>query len=293
MAAKQDKGFDIPALIRLDLLDMRKIASKNMFLTVGEYFALLYKFKSDGPRASEALGELSCGSNDKACWHTVQDMKDLLEDLGCKKWPLILSDVISAVKKNNLELSADCAKSILEPFTELYNKIIGTENTGVQPDYITTGDATNVIETTPFSAQTLIKYLDKLEREENDRKLRILVVDDSPSVIKSVSSILSNEYKVYGITDPMKIEKFLHQITPELFLLDYKMPDRTGFELLPIIRGFKEHETTPCIIITSMGSVDHISASLSLGACDFIVKPFQEDILHKKVARHIKKKKLL
>jgi len=292
MLDKHDKGFDLPALIRLDLLDIRKVAQKNLFLTVGEYFALLYRFKSEGPRASEALGELSCGSNDKSCLRVVQDIKELLEEMGCKKWPLILSDVISAVRKNNTDLSADCAKSILDPFTELFNKIIGTENKNTKPDFFTTGEATNVIETTPFSAQTLIKYLDRLEREENDRKLRILVIDDSPTTIKSVFATLSSEYKVYGMSDPMMLEKFLEQVTPELFLLDYKMPGRTGFELIPIIRGFEEHKTTPIIILTAMGSIDHISASHSLGACDFIVKPFNENILHKKIARHIRKKTL-
>ena len=59
MSSKQDKGFDLPALIRLNLLEVRKVAQKNLFLTVGEYFSLLYRFKSEGPRASEALGELS------------------------------------------------------------------------------------------------------------------------------------------------------------------------------------------------------------------------------------------
>lgn len=293
MGDNQDKGFNILALMKLDLLEIRKVATKNLFLTVGEYFALLYRFKSEGPRASEALGELSCGNNDKEYLHTIQDIKELLEQLGCKKWPLILSDVISAVRKNNLELSKDCAKSVLEPFTELYNKIIGTENTGKVPDFFTTGEAANAIETTPFVAQTLFKYLDKLEREENDRKLQILVIDDSAATIKAVFAALSHEYKVYGMTDPMMLEKFLNQITPELFLLDYKMPERTGFELIPIIRGHEEHKTTPVIILTAMGSIDHISASHSLGACDFIVKPFSEDILRKKIARHIKKKKLL
>ena len=293
MGTNQDKGFDFHALLRLGLLDIRGVAQKNLFFTVGEYFALLFRFKSEGPRASEALGELSCGNSDKTFLRTVQDIKDLLEDLGCRKLTLILSDIIGAMKKGNVDLAADCARTILEEFNSIYYKIIGTENTGLKLDFFTTGDTTNVIETTPFSAQTLIKYIDRLQREENDRKLRILCVDDSASTLKSLSAVLNKDYKVYTMTNPLMIEKFLQQITPELFLLDYKMPDRTGFECIPIIRSFEEHKTTPIIILTSMGSVDHISASHSLGACDFIVKPFNEEILRKKIARHIVKKKLI
>lgn len=290
--AAQTKGFDIPGLIKLGFLDIRKVAQKNLFLTVGDYFALLYRFKSEGPRASEALGEISCGTADRSYLRTVQDLQDLLEEIGVKRMTLVLADIIGAIKKNNLDLAIDCAKSIYDQFIDMYNKILATEVSESHAEFFTSGDNTNVIETVPFSAQTLIKYLDKLEREENDRKLRILAVDDSASMLKTISATLSFDYKVYAMTNPMMLEKFLEQITPELFLLDYKMPERSGFECIPIIRSFEEHKKTPIIMLTAMGSVDHISASHSLGACDFIVKPFDEDVLRKKVAKHIIKKKL-
>ena len=120
----------------------------------------------------------------------------------------------------------------------------------------------------------------------------ILAVDDSAVMLKTISSLLSKEYKVYGMTDPTRLEIFLKQITPELFLLDYKMPLRSGFDLIPIIRGFKEHKETPIIFLTSEGTSDHVSGALSLGACDFMVKPFQENILLEKIAKHIVRKKL-
>ena len=285
----QNKGFDLPTLIRLDLLNIRKIAQNNQYLTVGGYFDLLYRFKEEGRKASEVLEELSSKSNDMECLRVLQDMRGLLEEMGCIKWPPIFSDVISAVMKNNTDLSADCAKSILEPFNDFYDKITDAEYAKNKPDFFTMTEDVNVKDTDSL-AMPLIKYLDKLEREESDRKLRILVIDDSSTTISSVFSALNNQYKVYGMSNPMMLEKFLGQVTPELFLLDYKMPGRTGFELIPIIRSFKEHKNTPIIILTAMGSIDHISASHSLGACDFIVKPFKIEILHRKIARHIRKK---
>jgi len=292
MVDKQNRGFDLSAIMRLDLLEVRKIAQKNLFLTVGEYFALLYRFKNEGLGASEALREISSKRNNNEHIHTVQSIRELLEEIGCKKWSLILGEIISAILKDNFDLSADCARSVLEPFTVLYYQIIDTEIKNVGADFYTMVEPANAVDASLSSTQTLIKYLDRLELEEHDRKLQILVVDDSPTAIHAVFTTLSSDYRVYGMTDPMKIENFLQKVTPELFLLDYKMPGRSGFELIPIIRSFQEHKTTPIIILTAMGSIDHISASHSLGACDFIVKPFQVNILRKKIARHIKKKKL-
>jgi len=74
-------------------------------------------------------------------------------------------------------------------------------------------------------------------------------------------------------------------------LLDYKMPDLNGFELVPIIRSFEEHKDTPIIFLTSMGTTEHVSAAAMLGASDFLVKPFEPYTLQDKIAKHIVRKK--
>ncbi|MDR2966255.1 MAG: response regulator [Treponema sp.] len=292
MADKQNRGFDLTAVLRLSILDIRRVAQKNLYLTVGDYIDLLYRFKVEGPRAINALEALSAKSIDNESLRAVQEIRELLEEMGCKKWPVILSDAISAVMKNNLDLSADVAKSIIEPFAWLYKKIINAEIVETKSDFYFMDENVRPLDITSSFSQTLITHLDRLELEEHSRKLQILVVDDSSMAIKSVFAALGNNYKVYGMINPTKVEEFLEKVTPELFLLDYKMPERTGFELIPIIRSFEEHRKTPIIILTAMGSIDHISAAHSLGASDFIVKPFQKDLLRKKIARHIKKKKL-
>jgi PleD family two-component response regulator len=57
-----------------------------------------------------------------------------------------------------------------------------------------------------------------------------------------------------------------------------------GFELVPIIRKFPEHENTPIMFLTSEGTVDHVSTAVYLGVCDYIVKPISKEILREKVA---------
>ncbi|MCL2768198.1 MAG: response regulator, partial [Synergistaceae bacterium] len=117
----------------------------------------------------------------------------------------------------------------------------------------------------------------------------ILAVDDSPVILNTLSSILSDEYKVYTISKPTELEKVLKNLNPDLFLLDYMMPEINGFDLIPVIKSFKRHISTPIIFLTSEGQFDTVITALALGASDFIVKPFKPDALREKIMKHINK----
>jgi DNA-binding response OmpR family regulator len=118
-------------------------------------------------------------------------------------------------------------------------------------------------------------------------KLCILTVDDAPDVLQSIYHVLHNEYKVFTLPNSELLESFLKKVKPDLFLLDYKMPRLSGFDLVPIIRSFKEHKDTPIIFITSEGTIDNLSVAIALGASDYIVKPFDPKVLIEKVARAV------
>ena len=292
MEKKHDKSFNLTILLKTGDLDIRKIAEKNQFLSTSEYFSLLSKFINDAPGAADALAKIaSLNADDNDC-RTVINIQTLLDDIGCKRLVLILGDIINAIKKNNMDFAANCTKSIMNDFNGLCSRIASAKKTESLTGLLAQDDENHAAETVPFSAQSLKETLDELDQEEAARKLRILAIDDSAVILETISSILSDEYKVYGITNPMMVEKFLSQIVPELFLLDYQMPERSGFELIPIIRSFDDHKETPIIILTSMGTIDHVSVSHSLGACDFIAKPVQDSVLREKIAKHIVRKKL-
>jgi putative two-component system response regulator len=122
-----------------------------------------------------------------------------------------------------------------------------------------------------------------------NEKLCILAVDDAPDILHSVYSVLHNEYKVYTLPMPEMVESFLKKIKPDLFLLDYKMPGLSGFDLIPIIRSFEEHKNTPIIFLTSEGTIDNLSVSIALGAVDFLVKPFDPKVLIERIAKNLSK----
>jgi len=141
----------------------------------------------------------------------------------------------------------------------------------------------------PFSDAKLIECIEiHLDPEKRDMyRLKVLVVDDCPSILKSVHYILNTQYTVYTLPEPDKITQFLEDVQPNLFILDYNMPGLTGFELVPIIRDMQVHAATPIIFLTTEGTVDKILDARCLGASDYIIKPINPELLREKVAIHM------
>jgi len=155
----------------------------------------------------------------------------------------------------------------------------------------------------PFTASLLIEsiegvfnlnkeknpFKELLIGEEDSNKPCILAIDDVSIMLRTIQSALRDQYNVYMLTNPLELDNFLRGIKPDLFLLDHKMPGISGFDLVPIIRKIPEHKETPIIFITADGTPDNMVKAAGLGACDFIVKPIQTNVLREKVAKHLLK----
>ena len=144
--------------------------------------------------------------------------------------------------------------------------------------------------TKPYSDNSIIECIDKHLQAGNQEieKPVILAIDDAPAILREVNYLLQDNYTVYTLPQPEYLDKLLQQLTPDLFLLDYKMPKLTGFDLIPKIRENPLHEDTPIIFLTAEGTIDNITVATHLGACDFIVKPINEAVLRQKIALHLK-----
>jgi DNA-binding response OmpR family regulator len=145
----------------------------------------------------------------------------------------------------------------------------------------------------PFTDDHLIECIEYQFDEERRREHKpvILSIDDNPSILQAVNSLLEDLYTVYTMPEVKNeqiLRELLKKIVPDLFLLDYNMPVLSGFDLIPIIRSIPGHEDTPIIFLTSEGTIDHITAAIHFGVCDYIVKPIDKDILYAKIAAHVK-----
>jgi PleD family two-component response regulator len=134
-------------------------------------------------------------------------------------------------------------------------------------------------------------YLKIMDEEEATRKLRVLCVDDAALILQTLATVLGKDYEVFSLTKGSQVEKFLKHTTPEMFILDYSMPDIMGLDIVPIIRKHPEHKETPIIMLTALGTTERVKDALAAGLCDFVIKPVKSEVLKKKVAKHIVRKK--
>lgn len=117
---------------------------------------------------------------------------------------------------------------------------------------------------------------------------KILIIDDSPVQANFLSSILAAEY---DITMVNTAEEGLEQARSEdfsLILLDVIMPGIDGFQLLKMLQEEVILRHTPVILITSLSDTQHEEQGLTLGAVDYITKPFHPAIVRARVHTHIK-----
>ena len=122
----------------------------------------------------------------------------------------------------------------------------------------------------------------------NDNKPSVLVVDDVPSTLKAIEFAINANYKVYTLSNPENVMDFLKEKKPDLILLDYLMPVLNGFDLIVMIKAISEFKDIPIIMLTSEGTLPQLNEAMSLGASDFIVKPFKTNELNEKIDKHIK-----
>ena len=282
-----EENFDLPTLLKFGDLDIRDVAESNRNLLTKDFFALLLKFSIYVREAEDALARIADQNGTDDDLKCLSEFITLLGSIGCSGLISGVNAIIDAGKKGDRGSASSAAKKTEGDLDILKEHLLKARKK--KPEPINNNQDINnaaVDGTHPLNLE-----LKLLDYQDMTRKLRVLAVDDAPVMLKLISSALSNEYNVYGMTNPKLVEKFLQQITPELFLLDYMMPGLSGFQLIPIIRNFKEHKKTPIIFLTSQGTINNISAAVALGACDFMVKPFQPETLREKVAKHIVRKR--
>lgn len=121
---------------------------------------------------------------------------------------------------------------------------------------------------------------------------KVLVVDDSPTLVKFVSfSLKSNGYDVVGASDGMDaLEKVSHIEGPvDLVITDLNMPNIDGYELIATLRKNAKFAKTPIIILSSEEEEEDKAKGRKAGADSYLVKPFKSSVLIDEVSRLLDK----
>ena len=108
------------------------------------------------------------------------------------------------------------------------------------------------------------------------RKQTILVVDDEPMIRRIFERLLSEEgYTVLTASNGKEGLEVVRKKSLELVILDLKLPDMSGIDILRRIRRLRKN--VEVIVITGHGTMKTVRAAMGLGAYDYITKPFDDN----------------
>lgn len=122
---------------------------------------------------------------------------------------------------------------------------------------------------------------------EIQRRKTIFLVDDDVTNLMIGKNTLSESYNVFTLNSGARLLKILEKNIPDLILLDIEMPDMNGYETIKILKSKPETMNVPVVFLTAKSDADSELEGFSLGAIDYIIKPFSPILLYKRVESHM------
>ena len=111
-----------------------------------------------------------------------------------------------------------------------------------------------------------------------DQVPSILIVDNQLSLCSVIEQFVLNwKFDPKSVNDPLEVQDVIARRFYNVALLDIRMPQKSGIELIPEIR--EQSPDTKIIIMTGYADKDTVIQALRLGAFDFLEKPFEKELL--------------
>jgi len=124
------------------------------------------------------------------------------------------------------------------------------------------------------------------EAAVNERK-RIIAVDDSIENLTTIKNTLKDIYEIYPCLSAAKLFDILKHVKPDLILLDVEMPEMDGYEAAKEMQKNVKYKQIPFMFLTSRDDINSEIEGLSLGAIDYIHKPFVAPLLLQRIKTHL------
>lgn len=121
------------------------------------------------------------------------------------------------------------------------------------------------------------------DSEQTAEKKKVMVVDDSPLVLRNIKHLLEKKYQVFIATSGKQALDFIPKKNPDIILLDYEMPEMDGKETFMKIKENPDIQNIPVLFLTGVTSKEHIYAVLELGPAGYILKPAVEEKLFEQI----------
>ena len=124
------------------------------------------------------------------------------------------------------------------------------------------------------------------------RNIKILVIDDDRKILDLIHKVLKKyEFDLYTASNGDQGIDLFKKENPSIVLADINMPDMSGIEILKIVKYISP--ITQVIVISGVGTTTDVIEALRLGASDYLVKPFNIDLLIHTVIRCVDRHELI
>jgi serine phosphatase RsbU (regulator of sigma subunit) len=121
----------------------------------------------------------------------------------------------------------------------------------------------------------------------------ILLVDDTPANLRLLAQILNGHgYHVRAVTSGMRALESAQHSPPNLFLLDIRMPEMSGFEVCERLKANEQTREIPVIFLSALDDIQDKVRAFELGGVDYITKPFQIEEVLARVETHLALRRL-
>ncbi len=110
--------------------------------------------------------------------------------------------------------------------------------------------------------------------------MKVLIVDDSPDIAELLGEIIADMgYQTTVVENGLKALDALKQEVFDMALVDWKMPEMSGLELIKAIRANSKFDTMKIIMITGMTDLEDVTCALENGANEYLMKPFSQEMV--------------
>jgi putative two-component system response regulator len=134
----------------------------------------------------------------------------------------------------------------------------------------------------------ITKIIGDYNKEMNQYQVTILVVDDIQANLYLLTKILGEQgYTVHCFVNGTLALKSIEVDPPDLILLDIKMPHPNGYEVCKRLKASEQTQNIPVIFISALDEVMDKIKAFSVGAVDYITKPFQPEEILLRVKNHL------
>ncbi len=130
-----------------------------------------------------------------------------------------------------------------------------------------------------FKASASNEALNKVKTREPKKELKVMIVDDSPSVRHLNSKVVKNAgFAAIVAKDGLEAFEILQdeKYLPDIILTDVEMPRMDGYELLASLKKHETLQKIPVVMITSRAGEKHRQKALRLGVSEYLTKPFDD-----------------